>query len=175
MTKKQIRQQMISKMKTFAKSECKEKIDHSLLQKLLNSSLYQNSKIIATYISMPNEFNTGPLIRQALKDGKTILVPKTYPKGQMIFVQYNPEELQTTSFGLLEPISDLEVSKSLIDCIHVPGVVFNADGHRIGYGAGYYDRYLADYVGQTVSTIYVFQLQEFTNDPYDIPVRKIIQ
>ena len=59
------------------------------------------------------------------------------------------------------------------DVIHVPGVGFNPAGFRIGYGGGYYDRYLADYDGHTVSTIYEFQKVEFQADCHDMAVKEV--
>lgn len=176
MTKKELRKEMILKMKNFSKNILqKDRADAMLLEKLVSTTSYQNAKIVATYLSMVNEFNTNLFISQAIKDKKTVVIPKTYPNGKMIFVKYDKNQLQKTSFGLLEPISDLEVKKSEIDFIHVPGVVFSPDGYRIGYGAGYFDRYLADYTGDTISTIYPFQLQDFNKEPFDIPVRKLLQ
>ncbi|MGV3011761.1 5-formyltetrahydrofolate cyclo-ligase [Streptococcus thoraltensis] len=176
MTKKELRKEMILKMKNFSKNILqKDRADAMLLEKLVSTTSYQNAKIVATYLSMVNEFNTNLFISQAIKDKKTVVIPKTYPNGKMIFVKYDKNQLQKTSFGLLEPISDLEVKKSEIDFIHVPGVVFSPDGYRIGYGAGYFDRYLADYTGDTISTIYPFQLQDFKKEPFDIPVRKLLQ
>ena len=92
----------------------------------------------------------------------------------MIFVDYDPDNLVATSFGLMEPASDLAVEKSEIDLIHVPGVVFNDEGYRIGYGAGYYDRYLSDFEGETVSMVYPCQKHDFQPDNYDIPVKEVV-
>ena len=120
------------------------------------------------------EFDTGLFIRQAQADGKRVLVPKTYPQGRMTFVDYNPNDLELTVFGIWEPRSERAVEKSHIDLIHVPGVAFNKKGYRIGYGGGYYDRYLADFKGMTVSTIYPYQLVDFQPDDCDIPVQEVL-
>ena len=92
----------------------------------------------------------------------------------MIFVDYDPDNLVATSFGLMDPASDMAVEKSEIDLIHVPGVVINAEGYRIGYGAGYYDRYLSDFEGETVSTVYPCQEMDFIPYSHDIAVREVI-
>ena len=63
--------------------------------------------------------------------------------------------------------------KDKIDLIHVPGVAFNDKGFRVGYGAGYYDRYLADFCGATVSTIYDFQRYSFEEESHDVAVREV--
>ncbi|MBM7642864.1 5-formyltetrahydrofolate cyclo-ligase [Streptococcus loxodontisalivarius] len=173
MLKKELRQAVISALKEQDKTD-KERLDRELLATFIESEAYQEAKTIATYLSMGFEYNTAPLIEQALKDGKRVLVPKTYPKGRMVFVAYDPEDLVKTSFGLLEPASDIAVAKEDIDLIHTPGVVFNKEGYRIGYGAGYYDRYLADFKGNTMSLVYPCQLKEFTPDSHDIPVKEVL-
>ena len=73
----------------------------------------------------------------------------------------------------MEPISEEAVEKTEIDLIHVPGVVFNSQGFRIGYGGGYYDRYLADFCRRHPSAgIYSFQNSDFEPNYHDIAVRK---
>ncbi len=172
MIKKEIRTEIINKMRVMDRKEKAQK-DQELLDQLLTSSYYQDAKIIATYLPMPHEYKTPLLIKQAIKDGKTIVVPKTYPKGRMIFVVYDPKHMARTSYGLMEPVSEIEVDKSTIDLIHVPGVAFNQKGYRIGYGGGFYDRYLSDYKGYTVSTIYECQKSDFEVESHDIPVQEV--
>ena len=155
--------------------EQKQAMDQALTERFLNHLFYQEAKAIATYLSFPHEFQTQELIEQALKDGKKVLIPKTYPKGRMDFVVYNPQQLVKTSFGLLEPKGDLEVvDPSQIDLIHVPGLAFTTEGYRIGYGGGYYDRYLEHFAGHTMSTIYPCQVQEFNSENHDIPVQEVL-
>ena len=123
---------------------------------------------------MPHEVSTADFIKQAQLDGKRVLVPKTYGQGRMIFVDYDESRLQKSSFGLMEPISEEAVDKTEIDLIHVPGVVFNSQGFRIGYGGGYYDRYLADFAGASISSIYSFQQSDFEPDYHDIAVKEVL-
>lgn len=172
--KTELRNQMLERLKGHTPSQKKE-ADEMLLQLFLASPAYQAATNIATYLSFEHEFSTEALIEHALRDGKRVCVPKTYPKGRMEFMEYNPENLQKTHFGLMEPGDGaLVVDKEDIDLIHVPGLVFNSEGYRLGYGGGYYDRYLADFKGKTVSTIYAFQLGEFTISPYDIAVEEVL-
>lgn len=152
----------------------KQQRDAVLTQNLLETLAYQHAKIIATYLPLPHEFNTILFIKQAQADGKRILIPKTYRNGRMVFMDYNPNDLELTAFGLWEPRSERVVEQTHIDLIHVPGVAFNKKGYRIGYGGGYYDRYLAEFQGKTVSTIYPCQLTDFQPDNYDIPVQEVL-
>ena len=172
--KSELRKQVLQEMKALPREQ-KQFIDQALTERLLQHPFYQEAKIIATYLSFPHEFQTQELIEQAQKDGKKVLIPKTYPKGRMEFVVYRPQQLVKTSFGLLEPQGSLEVVEpSQIDLIHVPGLAFTTEGYRIGYGGGYYDRYLEHFSGNTLSTIYPCQIQDFIPENHDIPVQEVL-
>ena len=172
--KSELRKQVLQEMKAIPREQ-KQFIDQALTERLLQHPFYQEAEVIATYLSFSHEFQTQELIEQALKDGKKVLIPKTYPKGRMEFVVYNPQQLAKTSFGLLEPQGDLEVVEpSQIDLIHVPGLAFTTEGYRIGYGGGYYDRYLEHFAGHTMSTIYPCQVQEFNSEDHDIAVQEVL-
>ena len=172
--KAELRKKILQEMKALSQEQ-KRAMDRALTERFLHHPFYQEAKNIATYLSFPHEFQTQELIEQALKDGKKVLIPKTYPKGRMEFVVYHPQQLVKTSFGLLEPKGDLEVvDPSQIDLIHVPGLAFTTEGYRIGYGGGYYDRYLEHFAGYTMSTIYPCQVQEFNLEDHDIPVQEVL-
>ena len=172
--KAELRKKILQEMKTLSQEQ-KIAMDQALTERFLNHPFYQEAKVIATYLSFPHEFQTQELIERVLKDGKKVLIPKTYPKGRMEFVVYDPKQLAKTSFGLLEPQGDLEVVEpSQIDLIHVPGLAFTTEGYRIGYGGGYYDRYLEHFAGQSLSTIYPCQVQEFNFENHDIPVQEVL-
>ena len=172
--KSELRKQVLHEMKALSQEQ-KQAIDQALTERLLHHPFYQEAKVIATYLSFPHEFQTQGLIEQALKDDKKVLIPKTYSKGRMDFVVYDPQQLVKTSFGLLEPQGNLEVmDASQIDLIHVPGLVFTTEGYRIGYGGGYYDRYLEQFSGHTLSTVYPCQIRDFSPENYDIPVQEVL-
>ena len=172
--KLELRKQVLHEMKAISQEQ-KPAIDQALTERLLHHPFYQEAKVIATYLSFPHEFQTQELIEQVLKDGKKVLIPKTYPKRRMEFVVYNPQQLVKTSFGLLEPQGELEVVEaSQIDLIHVPGLAFTTEGCRIGYGGGYYDRYLEHFSGHTLSTVYPCQIQDFIPENHDIPVQEVL-
>ena len=172
--KAELRKKILQEMKDLSQEQ-KQAMDRVLTERFLQHPFYQEVKTIATYLSFPHEFQTQELIKRMLKDGKKVLIPKTYPKGRMEFVVYDPKQLAKTSFGLLEPQGDLEVVEpSQIDLIHVPGLAFTTEGYRIGYGGGYYDRYLEHFAGHTMSTIYPCQVQEFNLENHDIPVQEVL-
>ena len=172
--KSELRKQVLHEMKAIPRTQ-KVTLDLALTERLLQHPFYQEAEVIATYLSFSHEFQTQELIEQALKDGKKVLIPKTYPKGRMDFVVYDPQQLVKTSFGLLEPQGDLEVvDASQIDLIHVPGLAFTTEGYRIGYGGGYYDRYLEHFSGHTLSTVYPCQIQDFISENHDIPVQEVL-
>ena len=172
--KAELRKKILQEMKALSQEQ-KQAMDRALTERFLQHPFYQEAKVIATYLSFPHEFQTQELIKRMLKDGKKVLIPKTYPKGRMEFVVYDPKQLAKTSFGLLEPQGDLEVVEpSQIDLIHVPGLAFTTEGYRIGYGGGYYDRYLEHFTGHTLSTVYPCQIQEFNFENHDIPVQEVL-
>ncbi len=172
--KKTLRKEIIAVMKRLPES-VKTQADEQLTQRLLELPAFQEAKTLATYLSFDHEFSTAGLIQAALQLGKRVCVPRTYPQGRMEFVEYDPDILEKTRFGLLEPNETGKVvDQSEIDLIHVPGLVFQSKGYRIGYGGGYYDRYLADYTGKTVSTIYSIQQGEFQPNPFDIAVQEVL-
>ena len=172
--KKTLRKETIAAMKELPES-VKTQADEQLTQRILELPAFQEAKTLATYLSFDHEFSTAGLIQAALQLGELVCVPRTYPQGRMEFVKYDPDILGKTRFGLLEPNERGQVvDKSEIDVIHVPGLVFQSKGYRIGYGGGYYDRYLADYTGKTVSTIYSIQQKEFQPDVFDQAVQEVL-
>ena len=172
--KSELRKQVLQEMKAIPREQ-KQAMDQALTERFLKHPFYQEANTIATYLSFPHEFQTQGLIEQALKDGKKVLIPKTYPKGRMDFVVYDLQQLVKTSFGLLEPQGNLEVvAASQIDLIHVPGLAFTMEGYRIGYGGGYYDRYLKHFPGHTLSTVYPCQIRDFIPEDHDIPVQEVL-
>ncbi|BDD41491.1 5-formyltetrahydrofolate cyclo-ligase [Streptococcus ruminantium] len=174
MDKKEIRNLMLTRMKELSNSQ-RARWSRRLTENLLQTQAYKASKSLGTYISMPHEFDTAYLLEQAQKDGKRLFIPKTYSQGRMDFVEYNPDDLVKSSFGIWEPATYSQpVDKSVINLIHVPGLAWNQAGFRIGYGGGFYDRYLMDFQGKTFSTLLDFQLYDFVQESFDIPVKEML-
>ncbi|MBF0698961.1 5-formyltetrahydrofolate cyclo-ligase [Streptococcus danieliae] len=156
--------------------ERKALADQRLLEQFLASPAYGQAEVLASYLSLAHEVNTQALLEQARLDGKRLLVPKVVKPGQMAFVDYDPERLQPGAYGILEPTNDPDPRLTLadIDLIHVPGLVFNRAGYRIGYGGGYYDRILTHFPGWTLATIYAVQLADFIPQAHDQAVKELL-
>lgn len=173
MTKRLLGRQVLGSLRELPADQ-KAKMDCALNQRFLASPTYQAAKTLAIYLPLPHELDNRLLLTQAAQDGKQVLVPKILGPGQMVFCPYEPDHLVSSAFGILEPLSDQVVPASAIDLIHVPGLVFDPRGYRIGYGGGYYDRYLATYEGPTLATLYPCQFQAFDPEPHDLPVKELL-
>lgn len=173
--KNELRKKVLTSLKELSQQEEKQIQEKNILEQLFKSELWQNSRQIGVTLSMPLEFDTKPIIKKALDSGKLVCVPKTFPKGKMDFFNYDfTEKLVETKFGVLEPTNQQIVSKENIDLLIVPGVAFRQDGYRVGFGGGFYDRYLADFSGQTCSLVFQEQLvPDFQIEKYDIAVKHL--
>ncbi|NLL30371.1 MAG: 5-formyltetrahydrofolate cyclo-ligase [Clostridiales bacterium] len=177
--KRNIRKEVLMK-RSKMKAEEKELKDNIILEKLFETNLYKNARNIFTYISFGDEINTIKLIERALKDNKNISVPKTYRETRTMNAIFIPclKELKENHMGILEPIDDsIVIKKEDIDLIIVPGAVFDKDFNRIGYGGGYYDRYLEDiaYKNNKVVLAYDFQIvDKIEKEEHDVKVDIII-
>jgi len=178
MEKKKVRMQVLNALKTLDKSTY-EQHSFEIAKKLYQLPLWKIANTIALTISRSPEVDTWQIIRSGWLEGKRIVVPKCLPESkQMIFRKITSfEQLESVYFGLYEPKENQteEVSQQEIDLMIVPGVAFNRQGYRIGFGGGYYDRYLQKFKGETVSLAFSIQvLQELPIEKHDIPVKTII-
>ncbi|KMQ39354.1 5-formyltetrahydrofolate cyclo-ligase [Oenococcus oeni] len=164
-----------SKKKRLDSYDPDDKKDQSILlyQALFESNDWLNSETIAVTLSLPLELNTKPIVKQAWELDKRVLVPKIIDK-KMIFVEFDEtSKLAPGKFHTLEPETSVEIPKEEIELMIVPGLAFTKSGKRLGFGAGFYDRYLADYSGRTVSLVLKDQLLEnIPNDKLDIRIKK---
>ncbi|MFJ7826788.1 5-formyltetrahydrofolate cyclo-ligase [Psychrobacillus sp. NPDC096623] len=138
-----------------------------------------DASTIALTISSFPEVNTWGIIKQLWNIGKNVVVPKCKPSDKsMTFYQIlNFDQLERVYMHLLEPNPQLTkaFTPQEIDLIVVPGIVYSEKGYRIGYGGGYYDRFLANYNGDTVSLAFKIQVvEDVETDVFDLPVDKII-
>lgn len=153
--KSDIRQQALTKLKNLP-LELKEAKNLKLQTKILNE--VKPYSTISIFESFDWEVNTNPIVESLLKQGKQVVVPKVLTKTEMVMIDIESNEV---------------IPKEKIEVIIVPCVAFYKK-HRIGYGRGYYDRYLKDYKGQTILLAFKEQKTEFTPDSFDVPVNKII-
>ncbi|MCQ2969678.1 MAG: 5-formyltetrahydrofolate cyclo-ligase, partial [Clostridium sp.] len=179
MDKKLIRKRILN-IRNNISSEVRNTKDKLIYYIFINSDLYKKSKDIFIYVSFGSEVNTHEIIKQAISDKKNVYVPKTnIKKKEMIAVKiYSFDELRVDNYGILEPISvDKERISSDFDIIVMPGVAFDKEGNRIGYGGGYYDKYLEKNIikSQKVALAYEEQiLEKIESDFYDMKVNFII-
>lgn len=150
-SKAEIRQQTIQALTQMPVPDRRRAAD-SLYQQLWASAAYQQATTIATTISGGFELATRPIIERAQADGKTVAVPQTLPHRQMAFhVMDETTTLSQTKFGLMEPQDNRVIDPADFDLLIVPGLVFATTGERVGFGGGYYDRYLPKTTGTKVS------------------------
>jgi 5-formyltetrahydrofolate cyclo-ligase len=154
-------------------------MDSSMLSRLLALREYARNDTIFTYVSKPIEVDTLSLISAALANHKRVAVPRCVPDTyDMEFYYINSmEDLAKGTFGVLEPIIEkctmvTDYSQGL--CV-VPGLAFDAQGYRLGYGKGYYDRFLSEFNGTTVGICYTACVQwNLPHGYYDKPVDLLI-
>lgn len=156
-------------------SVLKQTKEKQLHQALFVSQEWQTAKTIAVTKSLPIELDTTAIIQEGWAASKTILLPKTGPNKHLAFHKVEPHTpFVTTQFGVEEPVVEAIYHPSSIDLIVVPGVIFTINGYRIGFGGGYYDRFLASYQGMTCSLVFSEQVQEgWTSEAFDQPVQKV--
>lgn len=157
----------------------KHNIEEKFKQILCTSVLWNNAKTIGITISRGFEWNTKPVIQRAWQEGKTVAVPKCHrQEKQLTFHQLTDfHQLEVSFYNLLEPNpkETTYVKKSTIDLLIVPGLLFDQQGYRIGFGGGYYDRFLADFPNETVSFVHSLQLRtKLPKEPFDIPIHHLL-
>ncbi len=132
--------------------------------------------VLGFYMPLGNEVDLRPLMAELIAKGKTIVIPKVLDKNTMEFYPLQDmDDYYIGKFNVREPKSNKKMPKTKIDIIFVPGIYFSADKYRLGFGAGYYDRYLKDYPNLKVGICYGFQyIPEFPSDIHDVPMDLII-
>lgn len=145
-------------------------------KKLCENTYFKNANVVFCYVSFGSEIDTLPLIEHILKE-KTLCVPYCTDKdGNMICVKINSlSDLSRGTFGILEPKNIVEFDKSLIDVCLVPGIAFDKGGARIGYGKGYYDRFLSNISPYKIGLCHKeLLLDTITTEPHDVKLNEII-
>ncbi|GIN19994.1 5-formyltetrahydrofolate cyclo-ligase [Siminovitchia fordii] len=178
MDKKSMRKTMNSKLHALDRMTY-EQFSFMIGSLLIETDEWKSSSTIGLTVSRFPEVDTWQLIRKGWEQGKRIVVPRCIPatKGMSFRNISEFTQLENSFFGLFEPIESQteELPKNEIDLLIVPGLVYSKDGYRIGFGGGYYDRFLEVFQGQIVSLAFSMQLTETVPvEEHDRPVDKIV-
>ena len=171
MDKKELRD-YIRKFKRAMTVEEIEAKSEKLGELFCASDLYKQAKSIYGYLPYNQEVRTTAMLEQAMKDGKRVAVPKVLD-DTMIFVWMDDLSAVERGYsGIPEPISLTPVADDPTALVLMPGLAFDAEGHRCGYGGGFYDKFLASEPDHpTLALCYDFQmLSHLETEEFDIPV-----
>ena len=140
------------------------------------SEAYKNAKTIYGYLPYNQEVRTVPMLEQALKDGKQVAVPKVYGEEMKFLYLDDLTKVSKGYAGIPEPIADEPVADDETALVLMPGLAFDPAGHRIGYGGGFYDKFLAAEPNHpTLALCYEFQmLTRLDTEEHDIPVDTVL-
>lgn len=156
-----------------------EQMSYAIAKRLMKTPEWQSAKSIGITVSNFPEVDTWQLIRSGWEQGKKIVVPKCIPlTKEMKFREITTfDQLENVFHHLFEPIEAItnKVHKKDIDLLIVPGLAYDKKGYRIGFGGGYYDRFLEDFHGKTLSLAFSSQIiDHIPIESYDLPVKKIV-
>ena len=175
MDKKALRRAIGEKKKAMSPSQIEEK-SAALTAKFLETALYKNARTLYGYLPYNQEVRTVPLLQKALDDGKQVAVPKVYG-DTMRFIQLSDLSQVSTGYcGIPEPIADGPEAADPTALVLMPGLAFDPQGNRMGYGGGFYDKFLQAEPGHpTVALCYDFQmLEHLETEDHDIPVDLVL-
>jgi len=171
MDKKELRRQIREKKRAMTEAEIVEKSEKLGLL-FASSPLYQNANTIYGYLPYNQEVRTVAMLEQALCDGKRVAVPKVIG-DEMVFIYMDDlSKVEKGYAGIPEPVAEGPVADDAHALVLMPGLAFDPQGHRIGYGGGFYDKFLASEPEHpTLALCYDFQmLPHLETEAFDIPV-----
>ncbi|MDI6552241.1 5-formyltetrahydrofolate cyclo-ligase [Leuconostoc falkenbergense] len=153
----------------------KQTESNRLYHLLFETAAWQEAGTIAVTLSMPIELDTAPIIEAAWSANKKTVVPKIV-NHQMIFVPFDDgSSLQTGQLSIREPVTEGAISANKIDLVIVPGLAFTRSGARLGFGAGYYDRFLVNYTGKTIALALSPQIkQNIPIEAHDQSIQEVL-
>ena len=175
MNKKELRQTIRERKRAMTPEEI-ERRSQKLGQLFLESDAYRNAKTIYGYMPYNQEVRTVPMLEQALADGKRVAVPKCYGEEMKFIYLEDLTQVEKGYAGIPEPIADGPIGDDPTALVLMPGMAFDPQGHRIGYGGGFYDKFLASEPGHpTLALCYEFQmLDHLETEEFDIPVDTVL-
>lgn len=174
-TKKEIRQHILKQRNDMSFAEVQE-LSKEICEKIKGLDIYIKAKNICLYMPVNNEVDVTLLADNAWQDGKALWLPKTSENTMGFFKFSHDTVLSAGTFGVLEPISDDRLEPDSDTLVLMPGVAFSPDGGRVGYGSGYYDRYLNGHEEcMTAAVCYGFQiLPEIPMEEHDVKPDMIV-
>ncbi|MTI84885.1 MAG: 5-formyltetrahydrofolate cyclo-ligase [Firmicutes bacterium] len=181
MSKKELRKEVIQGRMALSEQEVSSK-SNDITRAIINMKEYQQATTIMAYVDFRHEVQTGELIRRALNDGKRLAVPLTDMEGKRLvpsLLKEFPEDLTPGAYGILEPRPEClrPITPGELDLVIVPGVAFDEKGNRLGYGGGFYDRFLPQTGKDCIWLAPAFELQLHDNvypDQHDCPVHILV-
>lgn len=178
MNKKELRSYILSLRESLSDEDVRLK-SLSIMRRLEGLSFYAQADMIMAYMDYRKEVMTSQLIERALYIGKRIVLPLTIPdKHQLVLIEIKDLKSDiTVGFkGIREPKYNNEriVTPKEVDLVIVPGVVFDERGYRIGYGGGYYDRFLRETDACKVGLAFELQIHHVLEDEHDIKMDYVI-
>ena len=160
-----LKQSITEKRNSLSKEEILEK-SGKIKDNLFVLEQYKKSKTVMFFVSFNSEVNTHEMIKEALK-AKTVIVPKVLEHEiEPSMIADFDSLVSTGKFGILEPIETMKIAYKNIGLVLVPGIAFDILGHRIGYGFGFYDRFLAK-VPKAVKIGLTFDFQVVEKVPHE--------
>ncbi len=176
--KKELRRQLIEKRNGISQDIRKEK-SRKITEKLLKNPALKKADTVFVYVSFGSEVDTHILIHELFRLGKRVGVPlcNTQSHTMTVYEIKDFSQLKEGHYGILEPDEGLkEIPKDEIRLIIVPGVAFDKEGYRMGYGGGYYDRFLDDFDGYTIGIAFSECIEdELPKGEFDRKVSEVIK
>ena len=175
MDKKELRKAIRQKKKAMTLEEIEGR-SQKLGELFRASQAYQEAETIYFYLPYNQEVRTVPMILAALQDGKKVAVPKVYGEEMKFISIENLDGIAEGYMGIPEPSADGPVAQDDKALVLMPGLAFDREGHRIGYGGGFYDKFLSrEPHHPTVALCYEFQmLSHVETEEFDIPVDLVL-
>ena len=175
MDKKTLRAEIRAKKRAMTAQEIEEK-SAALAKAFYETAEYKNAKTIYGYLPYNQEVRTTQMLAHALADGKQVAVPKVYGDEMKFILLSDLGQVAKGYAGIPEPIADDPVAADPTALVLMPGLAFDPEGHRLGYGGGFYDKFLAAEPDHpTLALCYDFQmLPHLDTESYDIPVDRVL-
>lgn len=175
MDKKELRARIRARKRQMTPEEIALRSE-KLRQALLATEQYRNAGTIYGYLPYNQEVRTVPILEQALRDGKQVAVPKVFGDTMRFILLPDLSRVAAGYAGIPEPVDDGPEAADPHALVLMPGLAFDREGHRIGYGGGFYDRFLAEEPEHpTVALCYSFQLFPHLDvEAFDVPVDLVL-